>query len=63
LERHFDPDTSRQLDALIEGLSLHRALDTEPHERAVTVEAVERITAGGTSDGREGAGQAGPPRS
>ncbi|MFC9019945.1 TetR family transcriptional regulator, partial [Streptomyces albidoflavus] len=45
LERHFDPDTSRQLDALIEGLSLHRALDTEPHERTVTVEAVERITA------------------
>ncbi|MBZ2407379.1 TetR family transcriptional regulator [Streptomyces sp. L06] len=63
LERHFDPDTSRQLDALIEGLSLHRALDTEPHERAVTVEAVERITAGGTSDGRAGAGQVGPPRS
>ncbi|WP_416968114.1 TetR/AcrR family transcriptional regulator [Streptomyces sp. 4F14] len=45
LERHFDPDTARQLDALIEGLTLHRALDTAPHDRALTTEAVRRITA------------------
>ncbi|UYQ65746.1 TetR/AcrR family transcriptional regulator [Streptomyces peucetius] len=45
LERHFDPATARQLDALIEGLSIHRALDTEPHDRALTVDAVARITA------------------
>ncbi|MFE9775143.1 TetR/AcrR family transcriptional regulator [Streptomyces sp. NPDC005931] len=47
LERHFDPDTARQLDALIEGLTLHRALAAEPHARSLTVEAVSRITAPG----------------
>ena len=30
LERHFDPTTARILDALIEGLTLHRALDLAP---------------------------------
>uniref|UniRef100_A0AAU2VNS6 TetR family transcriptional regulator n=1 Tax=Streptomyces sp. NBC_00008 TaxID=2903610 RepID=A0AAU2VNS6_9ACTN len=51
LEWHFDPATARQLDALIEGLSIHRALETEPHDRALTVEAIARITrgAGGSS--------------
>lgn len=44
LERHFDPATARQLDALIEGLSIHRALDTRPHRRSLTVEAIARIT-------------------
>ncbi|WP_427017013.1 TetR/AcrR family transcriptional regulator [Pseudarthrobacter sp. P1] len=44
LGRHFDPATCRMLDALIEGLFLHAALDTEPHDRASTVEAVARIT-------------------
>jgi DNA-binding transcriptional regulator YbjK len=45
LERHFNTATARQLDALIKGLSIHRALDTEPHDRALTAEAVARITA------------------
>ncbi|WP_406725017.1 TetR family transcriptional regulator [Streptomyces sp. GD-15H] len=45
LEKHFDPDTARQLDALIEGLTLHRALSREPHDRALTLEAIARITA------------------
>lgn len=46
LERHFDPVTARMLDALIEGLTIHRALDTEaPRDETVT-EAVLRITAG-----------------
>ncbi|GCE78411.1 TetR/AcrR family transcriptional regulator [Cellulomonas biazotea] len=45
LERHFDPTTARLLDALVEGLSLHRALDTEPHDPATVAEAVDRITA------------------
>lgn len=49
LERHFDPATARRLDALIEGMSLHQALDTEPHDRALTEEAVARITAPGGS--------------
>ncbi|GHG41743.1 TetR/AcrR family transcriptional regulator [Streptomyces zaomyceticus] len=44
LERHFDAETARQLDALVEGLTLHRALDTAPHDRELTREAVRRIT-------------------
>jgi DNA-binding transcriptional regulator YbjK len=44
LEQHFDPVTARLLDALIEGLTLHRALDTEPHDAATAAEAVGRIT-------------------
>lgn len=44
LERHFDPETARQLDALIEGLSLHRALETAPHGRELTAKAVARVT-------------------
>ncbi|GAA2309504.1 TetR/AcrR family transcriptional regulator [Streptomyces violaceusniger] len=47
LEKHFDPDTARQLDALIEGLTLHRALAQEPHGRTLTLEAIARITATG----------------
>ncbi|MFF2189378.1 TetR/AcrR family transcriptional regulator [Streptomyces sp. NPDC058155] len=48
LEKHFDPDTARQLDALIEGLTLHRALAQEPHNHALTLEAVTRITTTGS---------------
>ncbi|MEU1670308.1 TetR family transcriptional regulator [Streptomyces sparsogenes] len=44
LERYFDAETARQLDALIEGLALHRALDTTPHGRRLTREAIKRIT-------------------
>ncbi|MFF7854917.1 TetR family transcriptional regulator [Streptomyces sp. NPDC007904] len=44
LEHHFDASTSRQLDALIEGLTLHRALDDTPPDRTLTREAVGRIT-------------------
>ncbi|GLU49177.1 TetR/AcrR family transcriptional regulator [Nocardiopsis ansamitocini] len=46
LEQHFDPLTARQVDALIEGLVIHRALETEPHDRALTVDAIARLTAG-----------------
>lgn len=45
LERHFDPLTARMLDALIEGLTIHNALDTTPKGREEVIEAVERITA------------------
>lgn len=45
LERHFDADTARQVDALIEGMTLHRALDDEPHPRELTRQAVFRLTA------------------
>jgi len=44
LERHFDPLTARLLDALIEGLTIHRALDTQPHDAAVAAAAVARLT-------------------
>jgi DNA-binding transcriptional regulator YbjK len=43
LERHFDPGTARMIDALIEGLTIHRALDTEPQDPAIAAEAVRRI--------------------
>ncbi|GAB3213355.1 transcriptional regulator, TetR family [Marinactinospora thermotolerans DSM 45154] len=47
LGRHFDPVTAIMLDALIEGLTLHRGLDTDPYDAAVVVEAVERIVRSG----------------
>lgn len=43
LERHFDPETARILDALIEGLTIHRALDDQPRDRAEVQLAVARI--------------------
>lgn len=43
LERHFDPTTARLIDALIEGLTIHRALDTAPQDRAIVLSAVERL--------------------
>ncbi|MCI2186606.1 TetR/AcrR family transcriptional regulator [Bifidobacterium tibiigranuli] len=45
LEQFFDPETARMLDALIEGLSIHRALDQQPRGASEVVEAVNRITA------------------
>ncbi|BDZ42127.1 TetR family transcriptional regulator [Paraoerskovia sediminicola] len=45
LERHFDPLTTRLLDAVIEGVTIHRALDTEARADSDVVEAVRRITA------------------
>lgn len=43
LERHFTPDVARQLDALIEGLTIHQALDTEPHDPQITITAIDAI--------------------
>ncbi|WP_199422263.1 TetR/AcrR family transcriptional regulator [Actinotalea solisilvae] len=43
LERHFDPTVTRQLDALIEGLALHRALDDDPFDRTLTEQAVRKV--------------------
>ncbi|MGW4116894.1 TetR/AcrR family transcriptional regulator [Actinosynnema sp. NPDC004786] len=45
LERHFDPLTARLLDAVIEGMAMHRALDVEPHDPAAAIAAIERVTA------------------
>jgi DNA-binding transcriptional regulator YbjK len=48
LAAHFDPVTARLIDALIEGLTLHRALDLEsdpdPYGTAMTTAAIDRIT-------------------
>ena len=44
LGRHFDPATCRVLDAFVEGMTIHRALDTEPHDDVDVLEAVRRLT-------------------
>lgn len=46
LERHFDPFTARLIDAFIEGITIHRALDIEPQDPALVKAAIDRITAG-----------------
>ncbi|MFT4295485.1 MAG: TetR family transcriptional regulator [Micropruina sp.] len=43
LERHFDPETARMLDALIEGLTIHRALDLDNRDAGEVRRAVARI--------------------
>jgi TetR/AcrR family transcriptional regulator, regulator of biofilm formation and stress response len=42
LERFVDPDVARDLDALVEGLIMHRTLSTSPPSRAQTRAAVVR---------------------
>jgi TetR/AcrR family transcriptional regulator, regulator of biofilm formation and stress response len=44
LSRFFEASTTRMLDALIEGLFIHAALDITPPDQACTVEAIRRIT-------------------
>jgi TetR/AcrR family transcriptional regulator, regulator of biofilm formation and stress response len=46
LERFVDPDTARALDALIEGLAMHRMLSTAPSTRKQTRMAFTRILGG-----------------
>jgi DNA-binding transcriptional regulator YbjK len=46
LRRFFDEPTTHMLDALIEGLFIHAALDIVPPDRERTVEAVRRIAGG-----------------
>ena len=43
LERHFDPESARLLDALIEGLTIHSALDSRPHDPDEAERAVSRV--------------------
>lgn len=43
LERHFSPNLSRQIDALIEGVTIHAALDTERLDAATTRQALRRL--------------------
>jgi TetR/AcrR family transcriptional regulator, regulator of biofilm formation and stress response len=44
LERHFDPVTARELDALVEGLVLHSALSTDPMTAHQIRHAIHRYT-------------------
>jgi TetR/AcrR family transcriptional regulator, regulator of biofilm formation and stress response len=43
LERHFDPVTARELDALVEGLVLHSALSTDPMTPEEIRHAIHRL--------------------
>ncbi|UYQ76521.1 TetR family transcriptional regulator [Glutamicibacter sp. JL.03c] len=43
LGAHFDPLTARLLDAMIEGLTIHRALDAEPRDPEEIKSAIARI--------------------
>jgi DNA-binding transcriptional regulator YbjK len=43
LARHFDPLTCRLLDAFVEGITIHRALDTERPDDAVVRAGVRRL--------------------
>lgn len=43
LQRHFDPATGRMLDALIEGFTIHRALDSRASDPREVEIAVARI--------------------
>jgi DNA-binding transcriptional regulator YbjK len=42
-ELHFEPDVARQLDALVEGLSIHRAFEPHEKDRELVTEAVEKL--------------------
>lgn len=44
LERHVDPVTARELDALVEGLVLHSALSTDPMTAEQIRHAIHRFT-------------------
>lgn len=43
LERHVDPETARMLDVLIEGLTIHRALDAQARDPREVRIAVDRL--------------------
>jgi DNA-binding transcriptional regulator YbjK len=43
LEQHFDPATARLIDALVEGLTIHRALDPQPQPSSVVAEGIRRL--------------------
>ena len=43
LERHFPTDTARALDAMIEGLVIHRSVDPQPMERSHILTIVRKL--------------------
>ncbi|MFF1831539.1 TetR/AcrR family transcriptional regulator [Paenarthrobacter sp. NPDC058040] len=48
-ERHFDPEVARQLDALVEGLSIHRAFEPQDYDRILVMDAVSKLLDGGVA--------------
>ncbi|WP_298802598.1 TetR family transcriptional regulator C-terminal domain-containing protein [uncultured Pseudokineococcus sp.] len=59
LERVVDPATARGLDALVEGLVMHRLLSTAPMGRDVVREAVRRAVGAPPDDRAPGAAASG----
>ncbi len=49
LGRHFAPETAKALDAMIEGLSIHRSVDRDPADRAAVRSIVERLVGEGAA--------------
>lgn len=43
LAQHFEPDTAKALDAMIEGLTIHRSVDPKPADRREVRAIVERL--------------------
>lgn len=46
-EKHFEPEVARQLDALVEGLSIHRAFEPQDYDRGLVMDAVSKLLDGG----------------
>ncbi|ARQ70296.1 TetR/AcrR family transcriptional regulator [Streptomyces marincola] len=46
LGEHFDARTARALDALVEGLTIHNSMDSEPMSRADVAAVVEAVSRG-----------------
>lgn len=44
LERHFPADTAKVLDAMIEGVSIHRSVDLRPMDRSQVLAVVRKLT-------------------
>jgi len=57
LGRHFDPATCRVLDAFVEGMTIHRALDTEPPDGVDVLDAVRRLAGPGSGAEEDRTGQ------
>jgi DNA-binding transcriptional regulator YbjK len=50
LHRFLDPVTARGVDALIEGLIIHRILSTAPVDRSDTIGYIDRALRSPTTD-------------
>ncbi|MFC7557609.1 TetR/AcrR family transcriptional regulator [Pseudoroseomonas wenyumeiae] len=44
LERHFPAETAKVLDAMIEGVTVHRSVDLQPMNRAEVLAVVQKLT-------------------